>query len=173
MQGSIAGTIQFRQFISAPTDTTIFADLYKLVPDGQASNVTYKWLLMTTGPLDRFRPEDQLACRNMRIIYDPDFRSESDCSIDNPRSCKIGNMMGKFGGISVGSSSGISKRAFFTDPDFALSGWTTGRGIYVAIFNPRNPLVSIACGEVRLLRPKFAQASFSHDRVQGTTVFSI
>ncbi|GAV05942.1 SOD_CuZN8 [Ramazzottius varieornatus] len=171
MQGSIAGTIQFRQFISAPTDTTIFADLYKLVPDGQAANVTYKWLLMTTGPLDRSRPEEQLACRNMRVIYDPDFRSETECSVDNQASCKIGNMMEKFGGIPVGSTSGVAKRAFFTDSDFALSGWTTGRGIYVAIFNPRNPLVSIACGEVRLLRPKFAQASFSLTNAQGTIKF--
>ena len=60
LQGNMAGNIYFRQFIAPPSDTTIFSDIYKLVPDGVASNVTYRWQLMTTGPLDRTRPEDQV-----------------------------------------------------------------------------------------------------------------
>jgi hypothetical protein len=103
LQGNMAGNIFFRQFITPPADTTIFADLYKLIPDGVASNISYRWLLMTTGPLDRTRPEDQVSCRNMRVLFDPDFRDEQkDCAEETPQHCKIGNMMGKFGGMPVG-----------------------------------------------------------------------
>lgn len=162
----MAGDIYFRQFSTSAIHTTIYVDLYKLIPDGQAKNVTYKWLLMTTGPLDRTRPEDEVSCRNMRVLFDPDFRDEASCSQDAPHNCRIGNMMGKFGGLPVGYGDS-SQRAFFTDTDFSLSGWSAGRGIYVAVFSPLNPLLSISCGEIRLLPPKLAQAPFSQDGVKG------
>ncbi|XP_055337780.1 uncharacterized protein LOC129587863 [Paramacrobiotus metropolitanus] len=170
IRGSIAGDVYFRQYAAATIHTTIFVDLYKLIPDGMAKNVTYKWLLMTTGPLDRSRPEDEVSCRNMRVLYDPDFRDEAGCSRDAPQSCKIGNYEQKFGGLLIGWV-GAPQKAFYTDTQFSPSGTTAGRRIYVAVFSPLNPLVSVACGEIRMLPPKVAEASFSQDGVKGLLKF--
>lgn len=166
MRGSIAGDVYFRQLAASSVHTSIYVDLYKLIPDGMPKNATYRWQLMTTGPLDRTRPEDEVSCRTMRVLFDPDFRDEEQCSSNMPHKCKIGNMLQKFGGLPVGSVTS-SQRAFFTDTEFSISQWTTGRGIYVALFSPLNPLVSVSCGEIRPLSPKLAQVTFSQDGVKG------
>uniref|UniRef100_A0A0B7AD11 Superoxide dismutase copper/zinc binding domain-containing protein n=1 Tax=Arion vulgaris TaxID=1028688 RepID=A0A0B7AD11_9EUPU len=159
-------------------ETSIFAKLDYI--DGRPGTTKNRWGINTnTVTNDMLSTTETSRCLSTGAVYNPhnvgqQMNQYTDyCSKNSPLGCKLGDMSGKLGILSIrnAANSDTSARQFFTDTNLPLFGPYSVIGRSVVIFNEMGTSI-LACANIKMLRDPLLTASFSMGGVSGTVSFS-
>lgn len=165
----IAGSVWFTSLSGGEEEhieTRILSNLYH-VQNGKSSG--HPWQIFITDILTSVRKRN--TCDFLQILYDPENRDGLGCSKDSPQKCKEGDLTSKFGAVRVGQRESIFTKSSYTDSSLMLPESEGPRSVYLVIYDEEHEGSFLSCARMRLIRPKEAEAAFSHKGILGSIKF--
>jgi hypothetical protein len=95
--GDVSGEMHFRQ--NEREETLVYANLFYVGEDYRSSS-KHDWRLLVTDLYDR---NSSRSCHYLTTLLDPFDTIDIDCSADDHRKCKVGDLARKHGQLTIGA----------------------------------------------------------------------
>lgn len=166
---NIGGTMIFRQRAAdSSADTTIYYKLFHTVENKPTTAL--KWQINSGVVAMDINAHTSIANRcgtSVGDLYNPTSSAGSGCAVSSHVSCKVGDLSGKHGDITLNSVG--NTRGFFPDLNLPLSGTNSVIGKTILFkFGDSN----YACANIVEYPVMSAVSKFSNDGVTGLISFS-
>ncbi len=162
-----AGTVTFRQEKDNPgAVTSIFVELYDVIDP--PARMKYSWRISSNSGFDISMTLETRCERTNTEVYNPTGGDVTACENDNPKSCPIGHLSGKFDGVTVEPIPSYSAY-YIIDTNLPLSGENSV--LEKSLVFSDGDGAPVACTQITELVPKSVKALFSVNHVSGTVRF--
>ena len=162
-----AGHLYFRQPRDDPSAvTTVYMDVYDITDP--IVDTEYTWQISDNTGLNYDMTQVERCDATNVAIYDPAGIGNVDCDPDDPSTCAIGDLNGKFGPAMVQTVPNKSPQ-FFIDTNLPLTGSDDiiGKTLVFRTGSSRH-----VCAQIRELQSKTVEALLSAHNVSGSITFS-
>ncbi|XP_033633034.1 uncharacterized protein LOC117294642 isoform X1 [Asterias rubens] len=162
-----AGTVTFRQERDdRQAVTSIFVELYNVIDP--SAQMTYSWRISSNSGFEISMDLETRCERTNSEVYNPTGDDVTTCVNDDPKSCPIGDLSGKFDDVTVEPIPSYSTY-YVIDTNLPLSGEYSVLGKSLVFSGVDGVLLS--CAQITELLPKSVKALFSVNDVSGTAMF--
>ena len=169
LPSNIGGTMVFRQRASdSSADTTIQYELFH-TSENKTSGA-FKWQInngVVAMDLNAHTAIQNRCGTSVGGLYNPTSKSGSGCATNNHVACKIGDLSGKHGDITLNADG--KTRGFFPDLNLPLSGTNSVIGKTIVFISGDS---NYACANIVEYPTMSAISKFSNDGVKGHISFS-
>lgn len=151
--------------------TIIILNLYNI---NSKISTRHDWKILASDILDNRRHDEQ--CNYLQLVFDPHNTEGTDCSTNDMKKCRQGDLTGKHGQLQV-AGLGKSSRRTIVDHNLPISSLEVSRALFIAIYEPIGPGVIkrsniLTCAKLHISQPRKVEASFNSDGVRGSIGFS-
>lgn len=169
LPANIGGTMVFRQRAAdSSADTTIYYELFHTVESKPSG--AFKWQVnggIVAMDINAHTTIQNRCGTSIGELYNPTSSSGSGCATNNHVACKVGDLSGKHGDITLNADG--KTRGFFPDLNLPLSGTNSVVGKTIVFMMGDS---NYACANVVEYPAMSAISHFSNDGVEGFISFS-
>lgn len=168
MPAELGGKIIFRQQDNSPSaDTLVYLDLYFV---GDTTPQVLQWQINSGRVQMDIDAKTDIANRcgsTIEHLYNPDSQTGAGCTENTHTSCKIGDLSGKHGNITMATNG--ETKAFYGDLNLPLSGENSIIDKTIVFLTDSH---YYGCANIVQYHRMGAVGKFSNENVSGSIMFS-